>query len=96
MMQNSENADCFEDPRCSLMFQKIHSILKWVFRIITHLTISAETEEIRKLKMPFNWDKLCKYTYYYTDSSYHENPTCSNISRLIKFPGWRKMFVYKV
>ena len=28
MMQNSETADCFEDPRYSLMFQKIPSILK--------------------------------------------------------------------
>ena len=28
MMQNSETADYFEDPRYSLMFQKIHSILK--------------------------------------------------------------------
>ena len=38
------------------MLQNSHSILKvsvGVFRIITHLTISAETEEIRKLKMPF-------------------------------------------
>ena len=87
MMQNSETADCFEDPRYSLMFQNSHSILKVSVSDLTHLTISAETEEIRKLKMPFNWDKLCKYTYYYTDSSYHENPTCSNISRLIKFPG---------
>ena len=38
------------------MLQNSHSILKvsaGVFRIITHLTISAETEEIQKLKMPF-------------------------------------------
>ena len=41
------------------MFQNSHSILKVsVFRIITHLTISAETEEIRKLKMSFKIGKI--------------------------------------
>ena len=74
-----------------------HSILKLsVFRIIAHFTISAEIEKIRKLKIPSVIEKNCKHTYYYTDRSYHENPTCSNISRLIKFSGWRKMFVYKL
>ena len=37
------------------MLQNSYSILKvsaGVFRIITHLTVSAETEEIRKLKSP--------------------------------------------
>ena len=48
--------DSFEDPRYTRcqMFQNSHSILKEnVFWIITHLTISAESEEIRKLKISF-------------------------------------------